>query len=180
MNVEEPLNVETPPAGRSLSPTQVAQGLKERVYATFTGLSILLVIHHDTEHSAGPASAAGALLVGVFGIIAAGFLSDIIAHLAAHRSLPGGRELRHMLWISVGGLLTITLPLILLSLSAAGWLGFLTALDWSLGTYIATLAVIGYLAVRRAHIRWWSRVLLLSALMILGGVVIALQLLAHG
>jgi hypothetical protein len=85
----------------------------------------------------------------------------------------------HVLRVSVGGLLAVTVPLILLGLSALGGLSFPNALSWAIGAYVATLAVIGYLAVRNVPLQWWARILVLSALVVLGGVVIALQLLAH-
>ena len=44
--------------------------------------------------------------------------------------------------------------------------------------YVVTLALIGWLAVRRSHARWWERVLALGILIGLGLLVIALQTLA--
>ena len=45
--------------------------------------------------------------------------------------------------------------------------------------YLATLAVIGYFAVRRTRLGWWQQLVALGILVALGGLVILLQQLAH-
>jgi len=56
----------------------VAQALKERVYATFTGLALVLVLRgHETT----PRDATFSLAIGVLGITVAGFAAEVIAHL---------------------------------------------------------------------------------------------------
>ena len=54
--------------------------------------------------------------------------------------------------------------------------GALQAATW---VYLATLALIGWAAVRRTALSWWKQLLALGALVLLGGIVIVLQLLAH-
>ncbi|WP_434969482.1 hypothetical protein [Microbacterium sp. bgisy207] len=96
---------ETPAAhsDQSRSPTQrrydrlfntggsraVGAYLRERVYATFTGLAIVLVVsqadHADADH------ALLALLFGVLGITIAGLVSDVVSHLAVGGSSPTGQ-----------------------------------------------------------------------------------------
>src|SRR4051812_19007114 len=75
---------------------------KERVYATFTGLALVLVVmvneHADAEH------ALFALLLGVLGITAAGFVSDVVSHLAMHREFPGRVDLAIMGSVAGGAL----------------------------------------------------------------------------
>lgn len=68
------------------TPAVLAQALKERVYATFTGLAIVLVLR---AHDPTPQDATYSLVIGVLGITVAGFAAEVIAHLAAHASLPG-------------------------------------------------------------------------------------------
>src|SRR3546814_5030626 len=48
-----------------------------------------------------------------------------------------------------------------------------------LGIYIVTLAVIGWLAVRRSRLVWWLQVLVLLVLVAFGFAVIGIQALAH-
>ena len=93
---------------------------KERVYATFTGLAIVLVVAANDAHD--PGHAVLALLLGVVGITAAGFVSGVISHLAVHRDFPGGAELLAQLRIAGGALGTLVTPMILLVLA---WLGVL-------------------------------------------------------
>lgn len=84
-----------------------------------------------------------------------------------------------MMRVPLGGLLTVIAPLMLLTLAAIGWIAAATALTVAIGTYIVTLAVISYLAVRRANLPWPLRLMVLTILTLLGLLVLGLQLLAH-
>ena len=44
---------------------------------------------------------------------------------------------------------------------------------------IVTLALIGWLAVRRSHLLWWKQLLALGMLLALGLLVVLLQTIAH-
>lgn len=183
---------ETPAAhsDQSRSPTQrrydrlfntggsraVGAYLRERVYATFTGLAIVLVVsqadHADADH------AMLALLFGVLGITIAGLVSDVVSHLAVEGEFPHGADWIVLVRVAAGGLSTVVVPggLVLL-----GWLEIIplsTAMTAAAAVYIATLALIGWLAVRRSHAKWWERVLALGILVALGLLVIALQTVA--
>ncbi len=150
---------------------------KERVYATFTGLAIVLVVmandHADAEH------ALFALLLGVVGIIAAGFVSDLVSHLAVNREFPGRVDLAIMLRIAGGALSTVVTPGILIALAWIGVMRLDVALRVSSIVYIVTLGVIGWFAVRRARLAWWQQLLALGVLVALGLAVVGLQTLAH-
>ena len=150
---------------------------KERVYATFTGLAIVLVVSSNDAHDAGHAVLA--LLLGVVGITAAGFVSGVISHLAVHRDFPGGAELRAQLRIAGGALGTLVTPMILLALAWFGVLPLPAALRAAEIVYVATLAVIGWFAVRRSRLDLWKQLLALTILVTLGLVVVLLQTLAH-
>lgn len=150
---------------------------KERVYATFTGLAIILVVSANDAHDA--AHAVLALLLGVVGITAAGFVSGVISHLAVHRDFPGGAELRAQLRIAGGALGTLVTPMILLALAWFGVLPLPAALRAAEIVYVATLAVIGWFAVRRSRLDLWKQLLALTILVTLGLVVVLLQTLAH-
>ncbi|HEU0181184.1 MAG TPA: hypothetical protein VFR16_03255, partial [Agromyces mariniharenae] len=58
-----------------------AEALKERVYATVTGLAIVLVQINNVEHITAT-RATLTLLVGIVAISAAGFVAEVISHLA--------------------------------------------------------------------------------------------------
>lgn len=154
----------------------VALALKERVYATFTGLAIVLVLR---AHESTPQAATFSLVIGVLGITVAGFVADVIAHLAAHASLPDRHELGRMFRVASGAFASVGVPVVLLLLSWPDWITLTGALQAATWVYLATLALIGWAAVRRTDLRWWKQLLALGGLVLLGGIVIVLQLLAH-
>ncbi|QPE04444.1 hypothetical protein IT882_15100 [Microbacterium schleiferi] len=150
--------------------------LRERIYATFTGLAIVLVVagsdHEDADH------ALLALLFGVLGITIAGLVSDMVSHLAVEGEFPHGADWVVLIRVAGGGLSTVVVPGGLMLL---GWLEIIdlsTAISAAAIVYIATLGLIGWLAVRRSHARWWERAVALGILIGLGFLVIALQTLA--
>ncbi len=156
-----------------------AEALKERVYATFTGLAIVLVQLSNVEHISA-VRAAVTLLVGIIAITAAGFVAEVIAHLAVHAAFPGREELGRMVRVSGSAVASAALPLILLALAAFGVFPLEAALVAASIVYLATLALIGYVAVRRTKVTWWKQLAALGALVALGLAVIVLQQLAHG
>jgi hypothetical protein len=163
-------------AGRPVE--ERAQALKERVYATFTGLAIVLVQQANADHLL-PSQATFALAIGIAGITVAGFVADVIAHLAVHGAFPTAEELRTMLRVAGEALASASLPLVLLVLAWIGILELEGALRAAAILYVATLGFIGYLAVRRTGARWWKQLVALGILMALGVAVIGLQQLAH-
>ena len=162
-----------------LSPDEFAAGLKERVYATFTGLAILLAVRSHGEHF-DPTSANISLIIGVVGIVLAGFVSDLIAHLVAHKKLPDARQIRHLLWVGFGALSSLVVPAIALGLASLGILDAELAARIALTALIVTLALIVLLAVRSTGLKFIQQLFALAILVLLGGAVIALELLAHG
>jgi MFS family permease len=155
----------------------VAMYFKERVYATFTGLAIVLVVAGDDHADA--AHALTALVLGVLGITAAGFVSDVISHLAAHREFPSRTQVALLLRVAGGALGTLVIPVILLGLAALDVMSFSAALRAAIIVYIVTLGLVGWFAVRRSRVEWWKQLLALLALMLLGLGVVALQTIAH-
>ncbi|MFF2486819.1 hypothetical protein ACFVSU_10485 [Microbacterium sp. NPDC058062] len=150
---------------------------KERVYATFTGLAIVLVV--SASDHAEPDHAFFALVLGVVGITAAGFVSDIVSHLAVHQEFPSGGEFAVLGRIAGGALGTVVVPGILIALAWLDVMHLETALRVSSIVYIATLGVIGWAAVRRARLSWAQKLVALGILLALGLLVIGLQTLAH-
>lgn len=157
-------------------PAILAQILKERVYATFTGLAIVLVLR---AHEPTPQNATFSLIIGVLGITVAGFAAEVIAHVAAHAAFPDGEELGRMARIASGAFASVGVPVVLLLCSWAGWISLDAALAAATWVYLGTLALIGWAAVRRTRLEWWQQLIALAALVVLGGIVVVLQLLAH-
>ncbi|MFF2388839.1 hypothetical protein [Agromyces sp. NPDC058104] len=155
------------------------EALKERVYATFTGLAIVLVQLANVEHVQ-PARAAVTLLVGIVAITAAGFVADVIAHLAVHAAFPDRAEAGRMLRTSGSALASAAVPFLLLGLAALGRMELETALRASSIVYVATLGLIGFVAVRRTRVAWWKQLVAIGFLLALALGVVALQQLAHG
>jgi hypothetical protein len=156
----------------------IAQYLKERIYATITGLAIVLVyVNGDVPHRAD--QVLFSLVIGVLGITAAGYLADIIAHVAVHKHFPTAAQQRTLLRIAVGAVLTVVVPVILLLGAVVGLIGLHGALVAATVVYLLTLAAIGYASVRRTGLTWWQQALALGALVLFGALVIGLQVLAH-
>lgn len=155
----------------------VVMYFKERIYATFTGLAIVLVATVSDHPTAG--HSALVLFLGVLGITAAGFVSDIISHLSVHQDFPSRKDFAILLRVAGGALSTMVTPLILIGLAALDVWDIDTALIASICVYVVTLALIGWFAVRRSNIVWWKQLLALVMLVVLGLLVVLLQTLAH-
>ncbi|MGR2752544.1 hypothetical protein [Agromyces arachidis] len=156
-----------------------AEALKERVYATFTGLAIVLVQQSNVDHLE-PVRALLTLLVGIVAITAAGFVADVIAHVAVHGAFPRRHEVGRMLRVSGSAIASAATPLLVLALAVLGVLDLDAALSIAALVYLVTLGLVGFIAVRRTHAAWWKQALALAILVALGLAVLALQQLAHG
>ncbi|GAA2246941.1 hypothetical protein GCM10009851_35500 [Herbiconiux moechotypicola] len=159
-------------------PEQRAERLKERIYITFTALAVVLAL---SSHAIGldPGQAALTLLISVGGAVLAVFCADVVAHIAVHRVLPTAAEMRHMFAVSFGALGVIVLPMIFIGLAALGHWSIEGSLRATVIALIASLAVIGFLAVRRVRLSWWKRLIVLLLEVALGLAVVGLELLAH-
>lgn len=166
------------PTSRLDETTAVAY-LKERVYVAFTGLAIVLVLYNAPGQLDG-AHAFVVLLSGLLGVAVAAFASDVIAHLAVHQHFPYGPELAHLARTSLGALSNAIAPLVLLALAWADVISVMTALILSAYLYIAVLGTVGWLAVRRAHLRAMQKLAALAMLVALALVVLLIQIFAHG
>ena len=158
---------------------QLVPYLKERVYVSFISLAVLLALGaHPADTTA--ATALGALLVAAIGAGLAGLVSEIIAHLAVHEHLPSRAETGHLVRISAGALATVALPAAALLLSLAGVLTIGVALNVAVAVLALTLGTVGFLAVVRSRLPWFTKLGVFFVLFVLGVIVIAVQLLAHG
>ncbi|WP_369371681.1 hypothetical protein AB1046_23450 [Promicromonospora sp. Populi] len=156
-----------------------AERLRERVYVTFAVLAVILTLLTHAEGLAA-GTAAASLTITAVGTVAAAWLAELIAHLAAHGGFPDRAHLRAMTGTSGGALLTLMVPLLALLVAGLGWWEVTTARHVGVGALIASLVLIAWLGVRRASLPWPARILALGVLAVLAGVVVALKLLAHG
>lgn len=148
---------------------------KERVYASFTGLAIVMVV---SQHPDDPAHAFLALVLGVVGIVTAGFVADIVGHLAVHRRFSSAGEVVVPLRVALGALGTLVIPAAVVGAAWIGWMPPEVALAIAAWSYVLTLAVIGALVVRRAQLRWWQSLMAVGLLVALALLVLLLQTLA--
>ena len=166
------------PVRRTASPEDRAESLKERIYVTFTSLAVVLALQtHAAETT--PGGAAATLLIAVVGTLLAVFVADFLSHLTVHAVMPNGAEFRHMVAVSVGAIGVVFAPLIFLGLAALDVWPTTRALRVSVVVLIATLAVVGYLAVRRLQLPTGQKIIVLFAEVALGLAVVGLELLAH-
>ena len=152
--------------------------LRERIYATFTALAVLVALgsHAETPHAG---DVLWTLVISVAGVLLAGLASDLISHMIVHNTLPSSREFRHMVAVASRALTVLGVPAIALGLAAFGLIENGTALRISLIALIVSLAVIALIAVRRTKLDFGKRMLALGAIVALGIAVIVLEQLAH-
>jgi hypothetical protein len=158
---------------------EFAERLRERVYVTFATLAVILtLLAHAHGLTAGVA--AGSLTITAVGTVAAAWLAELIAHLAAHGGFPDRNHLGAMTRTSGGALATLVIPLLALLAAGLGWWEVTTALRVGVGALIVSLVLIAWLGVRRSALPWPARILALGVLAALAVGVVALKLLAHG
>ncbi len=152
--------------------------LKERIYATVTGLAILAGLY-TAEHVTA-AESIFALGVGIFAIAAAGFVAEVIAHQIGHRAFPRGRELAGMGRTAAVALGTASLPLLALLLALSGVLTLNAALLIGIGIDAVVLVGIVLLASARSGLSLGQRLVASTLLLALVAAVAIALLLAHG
>lgn len=152
--------------------------LKERIYATVTGLAILaglLTAEHVTV-----GESIFALAIGIFAIAAAGFVAEVIAHQIGHRQFPSGRELAVMARTATVALGTASLPLLALLVALFDLIDLDTALIIGMIADAAVLVGVVLLASARTGLTALQRLVASALLLGLVAVVAVALLLAHG
>ena len=150
--------------------------LKERVYVTFTALAVVLALQSHDETAV---RAEITLLITVGGTLAAVFTADLVAHVTVHGALPTRADVVHMASVTSSGAAAVFLPVLFLLAAIFGWITVETALSLSAAALTLSLIAISYLAARRVTLDRGQRYIVIFAEFVLGGVVIALELLAH-
>ena len=172
------MNEDQPAAPPSPSARQRAASLKERVYIIFTSLAVVLALRGHADETT-PAAAAATLSIVVIGSLLGILVADLLSHLTVHSKLPSGEELHHMLAVSVDGLGVLVGPLLLLAAAGLGFLSTAVALGWAVVVLVVSLAVVGFLAIRRLDIPLHHKAAIMLAEVVLSLLVIGLELLAH-
>lgn len=151
--------------------------LKERVYASFTGLSVLGALL-ATGHATAP-QALLELSIAIFGISIAGFLAEVIAHEVGHKRWPTSSELRTMARTALGALASASTPAGVLLLAVLGVFRLNTALWIGIIVYGVILVLIIQLASRHIGLSPFRRAASSAMLLGLAFFVVAVLLLAH-
>jgi len=154
-----------------------SRALKERIYASFTGLSILAALAVG-GHTTAP-EALLSVVVGVVGICSAGFLAEVAAYQVAHRRLPASAELRSMARIALGAFTSASAPILVLAVSWGGLLTVEQALWFGILVYCASLVVIMVVAGRSSGLRPAQQLVSSAMLVGLGVLVVAVLFFAH-
>ncbi|WP_431278186.1 hypothetical protein [Leifsonia poae] len=152
--------------------------LRERIYATFTALAVLVALNSHAE-TPDAGDIIWTLVISVVGVLLAGLTSDLISHMIVHNTLPNGREFRHMAAVASRALGVLGVPVIALVVAAFDVIETGTALIIALVALIVSLAVIAQLAVKRTGLSFWKRLVVLAVIVALGIAVVALEQLAH-
>jgi hypothetical protein len=163
-----------------VDPETFVGALRERIYATLTGISVLtLLLIHVDEESVG--SAVSSLAVTLVTLWLASLLSESLAHgLLGHRDGPDRREVWREIMFTAGQSLTVlVVPTALLLLSLTDLLSLRAAIILAIASMVLTLAAAAIAAMHRSTIPFWGRVLVILAEVALGLLVIAGKVIGH-
>src|SRR4051812_11808099 len=172
------LNEAQPAAPLSPAARQRAASLKERVYIIFTSLAVVLALRSHADETT-PAAAAATLSIVVIGSLLGILVADLLSHLTVHSKLPSGEELHHMITVGVDGLGVLVAPLLFLLAAGLGFMSTAVALAWAVVVLVVSLAVVGFLAIRRLEIPLHHKAAIMLAEVVLSLLVIGLELVAH-
>ncbi len=169
----------TPSAPRGGVGDHAVTVLRERVYGAVGCLATLAALVRYTTVETSAWTRVVDILIATGGLWAASVFADWVAHLGVHRSVPRGRDALRMLQASGQIVAAAVLPLLTLVAAGAGMLSTHTAMWVAMWILVAELGVIALLAVRRAHLRFWQKVITIAALTGVGVLVVGIKILTH-
>ena len=153
--------------------------LRERLYGAISGLATLAVLARYTSADTNAWTRVLDVAVATGGLWAASLLADWVAHLGVRLRVPIEQTALRMLRSSGQILEAALVPLLVLVVAGIGWLHTDIALWIAMWVLVAELGIIGFLAVRRAHLHWWQKIFAVTALAGVGALVVAVKMLAH-
>jgi hypothetical protein len=155
-----------------------ADRLKERIYVTFTALAVVIAIASHGEASSGEALTT--MLITVVGTLLAVFVADVLSGMIVHERLLTRAEFRRVLGVTVGSIGAVFVPVVFLVVGVVGLWSDEGAIRAALVALVVGLVVSALLAVRKANLRWWQRLVALVGLGAVGLLVLLLETFAHG
>jgi hypothetical protein len=177
--ISGPVDTTPGPDSQAIAVEHAVARLRERLYGAISGLATLAVLARYTSADTNAWTRVLDVAVATGGLWAASLLADWAAHLGVHRHAPIGQTVLRMLRSSGQILEAALIPLLVLVVSGIGWLPTDTAMWIAMWVLVAELGIIAFLAVRRAHLHWWQKVFVATALAGVGALVVAVKMLAH-
>ena len=159
-------------------PVAAAAALRERVYATVTGLSTVLILLSQAD-SISPRAATIDLAVTMGGLWIASVFADVVAHSTVQGDAVRGDQLRSIMRVGAQAAEIAVVPLLAIGLSGTGWWTLHTGLVIAICALLLTQLVVALIALRLSTISTPRRLLIIAAELVLGGLVIAIKLAAH-
>lgn len=159
-------------------PAGAASVLRERIYATLTGLStVLILLGHAEDTSAGSAATSVAVTMG--GLFAAALVADLVAHSAIRGDAPNRSQWRQIGSVAGQAVETAVVPVVVIALAGTGIWTVRTGLIIAASVLVLTLALIAVWAVRRTSFGIGKRIAIIAGELLLGALVVGIKLLAH-
>lgn len=166
-----------PGSVRTRTAQQRSEALKERIYITSTALAVTIAYERDAHPTT--RGAALTLLATVLGTLLAVFVADVVAHMVKDNALPTRKQLAHLGYVSLGSSGVVLVPLAILGISAAGWIGVATALRAIATALALTLIAVTLLAVWTTRLEPWLKALAVAIIAGLGLAALAMELAVH-
>ncbi|CAA9570136.1 MAG: hypothetical protein AVDCRST_MAG33-2442 [uncultured Thermomicrobiales bacterium] len=161
-------------------PASVAGALRERVYASLTGVATLMLLLIYVEEET-VASSVISLVVAMTTLWLASLVSEFIAHTATHEDTAADRSgtIAQIFYTAGQSLELMVVPVGVILLSLTGLWELRTALILAVAALMVTLAVASIYAVRRSSFGWLHRLFIVAVELGLGALVIVAKIVAH-
>ena len=158
-------------------PATAAAALRERIYATITGLvSVITLVGYAETTTALSAASSITLTMGALWV--ASFVADLVSHTHVHGE-PRRWELRRMALVAGQILETALLPVVVVALAATGIWTVRTGLVIAAAVLVVAQGVLTVVAVRRTVLTRGRRFLIVAAEILLCLLVIGPTLVPH-
>ncbi len=157
----------------------VVAALRERLYGAISCLATLAALARYTDADTNAWYRVLDVAVAAGGLWAAALLAEFVARLSVAGAAPRGRAAWSMLAASGQIMQAAAAPALILALAGFGVMDTATAVWIAMWFLVAEMALIAYLAVRRAGLLWWQQLLAVLLLTAAGAVVVAVKMIAH-
>ena len=119
MTTENECHKETQPEAQLVDETTAAQALRERIYASLTGIATVAILLGYAEETS-PVSAAASLAVTMGGLWGASIVADLVAHPAVHGDAPSASHWHRIIYVAGQALEIALVPVAAVALAGTG------------------------------------------------------------